>query len=87
MTNLGKGCLVEEADKSEDAIEGFLFDEVTRLTGLPKEIIQTELADIVSEIGAKRESLTMEELRQAMSSYLQEVLLEKLPTQPNSAVS
>lgn len=51
-----------------------LFDEVTRLTGLPQEGISDELLEIIQKIGATPEQLTIEQLRQAMLFYLQDLL-------------
>lgn len=51
-----------------------LFNEVTDLTGLPKNLISDELVSILGRVGTDSENVTLEELREAMASYLMEVI-------------
>ncbi len=53
-----------------------ILQEVAELTGLPEAPIKNELQTIITQAGFNSESLTLEELREALSSYLQDVLLE-----------
>jgi len=53
-----------------------LFDEVADLTGLPPQLIREELAVIVKKAGANPDTLTLDELREAMVTYLKEVIVE-----------
>lgn len=51
-----------------------LFKEVVRLTGLPEETIFDELSEIVEQIGANPNELTLDQLRQAMLYYLEDLV-------------
>lgn len=53
-----------------------LFSEVTGLTGLPDELIGTELASLLEEKGLKPEQLTLDQLREVLADYLAELALE-----------
>ena len=52
-----------------------LFSEVTEATGLPRETISKELADLISSAGYNRETLTLDQLRHALAEYVQDILL------------
>lgn len=52
-----------------------LIETVCTATGLPKELIQTELHRILMDEGIDADEVTIEELRVALAKYLQEVLL------------
>ena len=52
-----------------------LFDKVTGATGLPNDLITSELEKLVEAAGADRSSLTLEDLRAILADYVQEVLL------------
>ncbi len=58
-----------------------LFQEVTELTKLDQTSVSKELTEIVNKVGSCPESLTIEQLREAMLLYLNEVFLEA--TQPH----
>lgn len=51
-----------------------LFTEVTDLTGLPKNLISDELVDILGHVGSNPQSMTIEDLREAMIKYLTAVM-------------
>ncbi len=53
-----------------------LFAEVTGLTGLPEELISEELKALLERKGVAPEQMTMESLREALSDYLAEVVLQ-----------
>ena len=53
-----------------------LFSEVTGLTGLPDELIGTELAALLEDKGLKPEQLTLDQLREVLADYLSELALE-----------
>jgi hypothetical protein len=64
-----------------------LFDEVTTATGLPKETISAELSSLVSAAGLNQSDLTLDELRQILAEYVQDVLMgakEKYSEDPNA---
>ena len=59
-----------------------LFDEVTDLTGLPKNLISEELVSILEGAGTDPHAVTLEDLRKAMAMYLTEVMRPNLdPTE------
>ena len=53
-----------------------LIQEVTEATGLPQELIQEELADLLVSRGFSPTELTIEQLRVALADYMRQVLLE-----------
>ncbi len=53
-----------------------LITKVCEATGLPKELIQNKLVERLEQEGFQADTLTIEELRTVIASYLQEVLLE-----------
>lgn len=50
-----------------------LLDEVAALTGLPPEWVQTELNKIVAGSGHDPQSLTLDDLRASMLTYLEKM--------------
>ncbi|OQW47783.1 MAG: hypothetical protein A4S09_14590 [Proteobacteria bacterium SG_bin7] len=57
-------------------INNEIFNQIVEFTGLPKEEIAGELTYILSSYGLNPATVTMEQLRDAMTNYLQDVLLE-----------
>ena len=53
-----------------------LFSELVSLTGLPSDLIQTELALLLEKKGISPDELTMESLRAALADYLAVVAAE-----------
>ncbi len=53
-----------------------LFDEVAELTGLPKHLIQEELALLLKKKGISPVEMTMESLREVLSEYLLTVVAQ-----------
>lgn len=66
-------------------INNEIFNQIVEFTGLPKEEIANELSEILASYGLNPATVTMEQLRDAMSEYLQDVLLE-VKNQISSAV-
>ncbi len=66
-------------------INNEIFNQIVEFTGLPKEEIANELTDILGSYGLNPATVTMEQLRDAMTNYLQDVLLE-VKNQISSAV-
>lgn len=60
--------------------ENRLIDELVSSTGLPQDPVEKELATLVKAAGLTPQALNLEELRQVMTKYLQEVLLEAKDT-------
>jgi hypothetical protein len=54
-----------------------LFDEVARITGLPSQVIRQELENIIKKQGADPDTLTLEQLKEAMVEYMKEVLVHQ----------
>lgn len=52
-----------------------LIDTVCLATGLPKNLIQTELVRILKEGGVEPKNATLDDLRSILASYLQDILL------------
>lgn len=52
-----------------------LFGQVTVATGLPADLVSDELERLLGKAGIKREDLTLEDLRQILAEYVQDVLL------------
>ena len=53
-----------------------LLNDVAEATGLPKETISRELAELISTAGYDKETLTLDQLRHALAEYVQDILLE-----------
>ena len=53
-----------------------LITQVCEATGLPVELIKTELKRLLLQEGVLADEATIEDLRTALSTYLQEVLVE-----------
>lgn len=53
-----------------------LLNELSAATGLPDVLIGEELSRIVADAGKTTESITLDELREMLASYLQDVLLD-----------
>lgn len=50
-----------------------LFSEVTKLTGLPEELIRAELTKLLEGKGISPDKMTMDCLRSALTDYLHQV--------------
>ncbi len=57
-------------------ISNDIFNQIVEFTGLPKEEIASELSEILRSYGLDPATVTMDQLRDAMTDYLQDVLLE-----------
>ncbi len=53
-----------------------LFEKVVSQTGLPEEIISDELGQLLKSAGIEKNQMTMDDLRDVLSNYLQDVLLK-----------
>lgn len=52
-----------------------LIEKLALLTGLPSEAISRELVGLVESYGIRPEALTMNDVRNILADYLQDVLL------------
>lgn len=52
-----------------------LLGQLSRATGLPQDLVQKELERLVGKAG-KNQTLELDELRDILADYLQEVLLQ-----------
>lgn len=52
-----------------------LFGKVTTATGLPPDLIADELARLIERAGVQKSEMTLEDLRQILAEYVQDVLL------------
>lgn len=52
-----------------------LFDQVTDATGLPSNLVSTELETLIASAGLDKENLTLDDLRIVLANYVQDVLL------------
>lgn len=53
-----------------------LFKKITESTGLPVEIVSKKLERLLQAKGLDAQELTLEELRNTLSDFLKEVILE-----------
>ncbi len=53
-----------------------LFRTIIQATGLPAELIESELSQMLAEKGITIESMTLDDLRETLAFYLQETLLK-----------
>ncbi len=53
-----------------------LFKKVTESTGLPANLVSNELGKLLSKKGLNASDMTMEELRQVLSQYLKDVIIQ-----------
>lgn len=53
-----------------------LLNELTTATGLPDELIGNELSRLVLNAGKTTDDVTLDDLRDMLAGYLQDVLLE-----------
>ncbi len=52
-----------------------LLKEISEATGLPSQLIDDELIRLISEAGKSPSEASLEDLREVMALYLQEVIL------------
>ncbi|HEX7674413.1 MAG TPA: hypothetical protein VF412_09585 [Bdellovibrio sp.] len=62
-----------------------LFKTVVEATGLPETPVSKELQTLVTENGFNPEELTIDELREVMAAYLNQVFLEMIEADKDSA--
>lgn len=63
--------------ETESAASGMkLLSELSLATELPSELIGEELSRLLASAGKTPESVTLDELRDLLASYLQDVLVE-----------
>lgn len=61
----------------EGGVHGMeLLNELSAATGLPDALIGEELSRIVAGAGKTTDTITLDELREMLASYLQDVLLD-----------
>lgn len=53
-----------------------VLEQVFEATGLPTEALNTELSPFIQKLGKPTEELSMDDLRELMAQYAQDVLLE-----------
>jgi hypothetical protein len=53
-----------------------LLNELSTATGLPNEMIGEELSRLISTAGKSTDNVTLDELREMLAAYLQDILLE-----------
>lgn len=61
-----------------------LIGELTDATGLPKELVDTELGRLITNAGMIREDVTLDDLRVILAEYVQDVLLAAKEAHENS---
>ncbi|MES2963732.1 MAG: hypothetical protein V4760_07555 [Bdellovibrionota bacterium] len=52
-----------------------LIGELTEATGLPKELVDSELGRLIDASGKIRDDVTLDDLRVILAEYVQDVLL------------
>jgi hypothetical protein len=69
---------VSDKRKSGESQNGqALLDTVATLTGLPEDLVQQELQELVAAAGQNPGNVTLDELRQAMLLYLEALALQE----------
>ncbi|MDZ4084174.1 MAG: hypothetical protein U1E10_14620 [Bdellovibrionales bacterium] len=53
-----------------------LINELSHATGLPDDLIGEELSRIIASAGKSTSDVTLDELREMLAAYLQDVLIE-----------
>lgn len=53
-----------------------LFDKIVKSTGLPEELITQDFLKKISEKGFEKSTLTLDQIRDVLSEYLQDVILQ-----------
>jgi hypothetical protein len=53
-----------------------LLADVTGSTGLPEELVTKELTRLISNAGLSRDAVTLDDLREILADYLQDIMLE-----------
>ena len=53
-----------------------LLTEVTSATGLPEKLVTDELTRLVQNAGLSTDAVTLDDLREILADYLQDVMLE-----------
>lgn len=53
-----------------------LLQELSKATGLPDELIGEELSRLIAGVGKTTDEITLDELRELLASYLQDILID-----------
>lgn len=53
-----------------------LFEKIVKSTGLPEELITQDFLKKISEKGFEKSTLTIDQIRDVLSEYLQDVILQ-----------
>ena len=53
-----------------------LFEKVVQGTGLPEELVSQDFLKVITDKGYEKNSLTLDQLRDALADYMQEVILQ-----------
>lgn len=61
-----------------------LITQLSDLTGLPPEMVQKELRRLLAKSGLDAQALTLEDVRELLAVYLQDVLLQVKEAQNES---
>lgn len=61
-----------------------LLNEVAQATGLPDHLISNELSTLIESAGISAEEMTLDDLRQVLAEYLQDVLVQAKERQKNA---
>jgi hypothetical protein len=56
-------------------MEDNLFNRIVESTGLPQELISQEFLKKIQEMGFDKSTITLDQIRDALAEYLQEVIL------------
>jgi hypothetical protein len=53
-----------------------LFEKIVKSTGLPEELISQDFLKKISEKGFEKSTLTIDQIRDVLSEYLQDIILQ-----------
>jgi hypothetical protein len=62
-----------------------LIDQVVTATGLPDDLVTQELDQILGNAGCSKENVTLEQLREAMLTYLESLHQEVVEAESSSS--
>jgi hypothetical protein len=87
IPNRHRGQMKDFKAAKEGSVRGMdLLNELSEATGLPDELIGEELSRLISGAGKTTTEVTLDELREMLGSYLQDILLSAKDSFQNDEV-
>lgn len=76
LSDVSDTCEIDSRATTEATHGTRLIENVTTATGLPVDLIDGEISRLFARAGVHREQATLEDLRDVLAMYAQDVLLE-----------